>query len=74
MKIVYAKSQFSTILKSGLPVRVLPGEGWDASSEVVKSYPDAFSDVPVKVRNDRGWVETATAAPGEKRKSGRARS
>lgn len=71
MKIVYAKSQFSTTWGNGLPVTVLPGEAWDAESEIVRRYPNSFSDVPVKVRSDVGWVETATAAPGEKRKSGR---
>lgn len=68
MKLVYAKRQFSTALKNGQIIRVYPGEAWDATSEIVKDHPDAFSDVPDKARTDTGWVETATAAPGEKRK------
>jgi hypothetical protein len=70
MDIVYAKSQFSVGSPAG-PVKILPGEAWDANSDVVKGHPELFSEVPVRVRSDGGWVETATAVPGEKRKSGR---
>lgn len=71
MNLVYAKSQFSSTTEHGQIVRVQPNEAWDANDPFVKAHKDMFSKTPIKARTVSGWVETATAEPGEKRKSGR---
>lgn len=69
--VVYAKSQFSATTASGQIIRVRPGEAWDADDPFVKAHKTNFSEEPIRARTSKGWVETATQAPGEKRKSGR---
>lgn len=71
MKIVYAKSTTSVSNEHGVIYRLEGGQAWSASDPVVKTHPELFSDTPVKARTSSGWVETATANPGERRKSGR---
>lgn len=51
---------------------LIQDEAWDADDPVVKARPDLFNDEPSVVRGVRkapveDGVETATAAPGEKR-------
>ena len=49
---------------------LIQDEAWDADDPVVKARPDLFNDEPSIVRGVRkveAQVETATAAPGEKR-------
>lgn len=52
--------------------KVTEGEAWDASHPVVVANPGLFADRPLKVRGVQTVVEQATAAPGEKRRVGRA--
>jgi hypothetical protein len=52
---------------------LIQDEAWDADDPIVKARPDLFNDEPTVVRGVRKAppaepaVETATAAPGEKR-------
>jgi hypothetical protein len=49
---------------------LIQDEAWDADDPIVKARPDLFNDEPSVVRGVRkveAPVETATAAPGEKR-------
>ena len=71
MSIVYAKSNTSITNEHGVVYRLAVGQAWDADDPVVKAHPGLFSDSPRAVRTSQGWVETATAVPGVKRKSGR---
>ena len=71
VKLVYAKTQFSATKANGQIEKVFPGMAWAADDPFVKEHKTMFSDVPVKARTSHGWVETATAGPGEKRRSGR---
>ncbi len=69
MRIVYAKSTTSVTTEHGVIHRLERGAAWDASDPVVVGHPDMFSVSPLLVMtSDRGLVEQATAAPGEKRK------
>jgi hypothetical protein len=72
VNIVYAKSDSSVGL-NGLIFRLRTGEAWDADDPLVKQHPECFQDHPPFARTSQGIerVEQATAAPGEKRKSGR---
>lgn len=74
MNIVYAKSNTSIGL-NGLIFRLQLGDAWNADDPLVKRHPECFQDHPPFVRTSgkKGVerVEQATAAPGEKRKSGR---
>ena len=65
--IVYAKSTTSVANEGGVIYRIEGGQAWSADDPIVLAHPDLFSDEPVKVRTSTGWVETATANPGEKR-------
>lgn len=71
MNVVYAKSTTSVTNAGGVIYRLEAGQAWSADDPIVKTHPTLFADSPLKARTSRGWVETATAAPGEKRKSGR---
>lgn len=58
---------------SKYPTTVHQGTVWHADCPMVTSHPDLFSDEPPIV-HPRGWeppVEQATAAPGERRETGR---
>ena len=48
------------------------GSCYDDGHELVKRYPEHFEPVPVAGPDPRRSVETATAAPGEKRAAKRA--
>lgn len=55
-------------------VTVRRGDAWDASSEMVRKYPQFFDDSPTRVATggprharEQTQVERATARPGEKR-------
>lgn len=68
MDYVYASA--TTILAhEGEKVRIYEGEVWAGSDPVVLANPSLFSAKPTKLRRTtpEAPVETATAAPGEKR-------
>lgn len=67
MALVYAKSTASVTNEHGVIYRVEINQPWDADDPLVKQHPDLFSSLPPGTRTSTGWVETATAAPGEKR-------
>ena len=75
---VFAKATFS-IREPGskYPTTVLQGSAWYSDSPLVVMSPDNFSEQHPDPQ-PRGWksatadVEQATAAPGEKRTTGRA--
>lgn len=73
MAYVYANSTVSVTNPNGVSFTLHRGEVWDADDPLVKHRPDLFSKVPVvaRVSHGVGWrpVETATAAPGELRKT-----
>lgn len=75
MDVVYA-NQTTHITRgefAGLSIEV--GSRWDASDPLVKARPDLFTPDggPVRTtRTDSGFVEQATARPGEKRNVRRA--
>lgn len=71
MALVYAKSTTSVANSHGVIYRVEINQPWDADDPLVAQHPELFSSFPPGTRTSSGWVETATAAPGEKRKSGR---
>ena len=48
-------------------IRLRIGETWAANDPVVKAHPELFSALPETVKRSTPEVETATAAPGEKR-------
>ena len=57
---------------SKYPTNVQRGSAWHANCPLVLAHPDLFSPKPTDV-HPRGWVEQATAAPGEKRTTTRGR-
>lgn len=71
---VYANCN-GAVYEDGLRVQLEQDQIWDANDPFVKKRPDLFSATPRKVNNTtgshvavrRGPVESATAAPGEKR-------
>ena len=77
MAICYAQSTVSTTNAGGVIYRLNVGEVWDDNDQLVKEHPNLFSKTPPRIRTSRGWVppeaviETATAAPGEKRRTKR---
>lgn len=70
--IVYATAQTSVHF-GGLVVRLAPGQPWDASDPFVKARPELFSSTPAFVHRTAAPVEEATAVPGERRTTKRAR-
>jgi hypothetical protein len=75
MKPVYAKQAAVVMMPEGYPVTVPYGTHWSSEDVVVRLRPDLFSDDPrfglfgnPPDAMDEPPVETATAAPGEKRK------
>lgn len=85
MDVVYANTDASIPLDTGLAARVRKGEHWVASDPLVQEHPELFSSdarygARYTVRPDemaeppgRAPVETATAAPGETRSTSRRR-
>lgn len=69
--VVYAKSNTSVTNEHGVIYQLKGGEAWDADDPLVHQHPNMFTPSPVKARTSQGWIETATAEPGKKRKSGR---
>lgn len=66
---MYVYATATTIVGPGR-VRIYEGEVWAADDPVVKAHPDLFSDTPSKLRRTApAPVETASAAPGEKRRT-----
>ena len=70
---VYANCT-GAVYEDGLRVQLELDQIWDAGDPFVKKRPDLFSASPRKVNNTTGShvavrrdVESATAAPGEKR-------
>lgn len=82
IEVVYARANASPGLPGGGQVSVRVGQHWPADDPIVAQYPELFSPVPFWglsfTRKPKGFddppVETATAAPGERRSSTRARS
>lgn len=83
MDIVYAQGSEIVNLKSGQSVRVMKGQHWPATDQVVKLRPELFTTDPrfglLYTEAPPGYddqlneipVETATAAPGERRNTRR---
>lgn len=83
MDIVYAQATDKVPLQSGQVAQVRKGQHWPATDPVVKARPDLFTDDPryglVYTAAPPGHdgelneipVETATAAPGERRNARR---
>lgn len=83
MDIVYAQGSGQVPLRSGQVANVRKGQHWPATDQVVKARPDLFTDDPryglVYTEAPPGYdgelnempVETASAAPGERRNTRR---
>jgi hypothetical protein len=69
MALKHCVSNFATVTGDGRQVTVLKGQVWEGDDPVVKANPDRFADRPEYVHSTTksGVIETATAAPGEKR-------
>lgn len=74
IKVVYANRQFQTTLPDGQVAMIPKGSHWPVDDEVVRKNPDCFSDDPrygmLYSKEPVGYdapVESATAAPGERR-------
>jgi hypothetical protein len=65
MQYVIATATAFLMEPNGAPLLVTAGERWDARSPVVKRHPGNFA--PPAEDDIRGVVESASAAPGEKR-------
>lgn len=64
---VYGATEAVSYTKNGVRVVVHIDEPWLASDPVVKEMPHLFNEHPFDPRGTVAPVETATAAPGEKR-------
>jgi hypothetical protein len=81
MEIVYAQGNAKVLLKSGQIARVVVGQHWPATDQVVRLRPDLFTDdprygllyteAPPGFDEQLNEVEMATAVPGEKRNARR---
>lgn len=83
MDIVYAQGTDKVLLRSGQVAQVRKGQHWPATDPVVKARPDLFTDDPryglVYTQAPPGHddqlneapVESASAAPGERRNTRR---
>lgn len=76
--IVYATGTDNVNLPAGGRVRVAKGTHWPATDPAVRARPDLFSDDPrwgllytVEPDGYDAPIETASAAPGEKRSARR---
>lgn len=77
--VVYASADAAPAAPNGGTVQIRKGQHWAADDPVVKQYPDLFSSDPrwgmQYTAEPAGWddppVETATAAPGERRSTSR---
>lgn len=71
MKLVYAVTTASVVNPAtGLKIRLVELEPWDADDPFVRSRPDLFSDAPKTVRRTvkaSAPVEAATKAPGARK-------
>ncbi len=78
MSVVYANTEGVVMWSQGQSPLVL-GEVWDSEAPLVLERPDLFSEEPTLVRGRRATplpsapVESATARPGEKRSTRRAK-
>lgn len=70
MSVVYANCNTSVGAPNGSIQQLNIGEVWDADDPLVKARPELFDLSPTRVKSSSGYgfVEQATAAPGEKRK------
>ena len=71
MKLVYANTN-GTVLNpaTGMKIRLVELEPWDADDPFVKARPDLFSDAPRTVRRTvpaSAPIEAATKAPGARK-------
>ena len=76
MNIVYATGTTSVTAPDGSSVTVRHGQHWSAEDPIVRAHPGLFSDNPCygltftgepPVEMSQPPVESATAAPGERR-------
>ena len=71
MKLVYAVATASVVdPATGLKIRLVELEPWDANDPFVKVRPELFSDATLNVRRTvpaSAPVETAAKAPGAKK-------
>lgn len=61
-----ARRAFATTL-NGETLIIQPGQVVDANDPILKGRADLFEPFAPKIRQYKGQVEQATAAPGEKR-------
>lgn len=70
MSYVYANCE-AVVYEGGLRVQLVADQIWAADDPIVKARPDLFSKEPRKVNRTTATtaapVESASAAPGEKR-------
>jgi hypothetical protein len=72
---VFATADFPATTAAGARVMVHKGTHWPTDDPIVRAHPESFSPDPrfglQYTQEPRGWddppVETATAAPGERR-------
>lgn len=58
----------TSVRHAGSIIRIQEGDAWWADDPFVKAHANLFAAHPVRVFGERGrGVESATAAPGEKR-------
>lgn len=70
MKIVFAVETATVALTTGDTFTIHRGQKYDAALQVVREQPGFFSEDPQTGMEDAA-VETATAAPGERRNARR---
>lgn len=63
---VYANCSCA-VSHQGAVYRLSKGDAWYGDDPFVKARPELFDAAPTEVHGTRGHIETATAAPGEKR-------
>lgn len=72
---VYANCE-AVVYENGLRIQLVVDQIWEANDPLVKARPDLFSTEPRKVNRTSAPkaapVESASAAPGEKRTTRRA--
>ncbi len=70
----FANQTCKVFLSDGRAAQIHAGQAWDTKSQVVKERPEMFDDDPPVIHGGvaDAPVETATAAPGEKRATKRA--
>jgi len=69
--VVWAKDSAVVVMPDGSMVKITEGDRWPADHPVVRQHGGWFSDDPAYGLPKDSPVETATAAPGERRSTRR---